>query len=69
MRSRFIALAAFVAGVVLLRQGIVFVDAYVGVRGEQRAAVEEHGVDPRALFYAESKIALAAEKEFRRKLR
>lgn len=68
MRSRLIALGLFVAGVVLLRQGIVLVDAHVGMRGEQRAAIEQHGVDPRALFYAESKVALAAEKEFRRKL-
>lgn len=68
MRSRLARLALFVAGIVLLRQGIVFVDAHVGVRSEQRAAVEQHGVDPRALFYAESRVALAAEKEFRRRL-
>lgn len=68
MHSRFVALAAFVGGVLLLRQGIVFVDAHIGMRDEQRAAIEQHGVDPRALFYAESKVALAAEKEFRRKL-
>ena len=68
MRSRFIALALFAGGVLLLRQGIVFVDAHVGMRSEQRAQVEQHGVDPRALFYAESKVALAAEKEFRKKL-
>lgn len=68
MRSRLIAPGLFVAGLVLLREGIVLVDAHVGMRAAQRAAVEEHGVDPRALFYAESKVALAAEKEFRRKL-
>ncbi|MGV3590971.1 MAG: hypothetical protein ACO1PZ_04725 [Gammaproteobacteria bacterium] len=62
-------MAAFVAGALLLRQGIVLVDTHVDMRSEQRAAIEAHGVDPRALFYAESEVALAAEKEFRRKLR
>ena len=66
MRSRILASAAFVGGALLLRQGIVLVDTHVGMRTEQRAAIEMHGVDPRALFYAESEVALAAEKEFRR---
>ncbi|HEY0963971.1 MAG TPA: hypothetical protein VGE69_16600 [Pseudomonadales bacterium] len=68
MRSRLVRVAVFVGAVILLRQGIVLVDVHVGIRSEQRAAIEQHGVDPRALFYAESSVALAAEKEFRRKL-
>lgn len=67
MRSRCVALAVFVAGLVLLRQAIVLVDQ-TAPRREQAAAVEAHGIDPRALFYAESRVALAAEKAFRRRL-
>lgn len=69
MRSKVAALAAFLGALVLLRQGIVLVDTHVDARREQSAAVEEHGIDPRALFYAESEVALAAEKQFRRRLR
>ena len=68
MRSRLIALASFLGALVLLRQGIVLIDTHVDARREQAVAVEAHGIDPRALFYAESKVALAAEKRFRRRL-
>ena len=68
MRSRLRTLALFVGALVLLRQGIAFVDDHVDARREQAAAVEAHDIDPRALFYAESEVALAAEKRFRRQL-
>ena len=68
MRSKAGRLALFVVALLLLREAIALVDANLGVRREQVVAVEEHRVDPRALFYAESAVALAAEKEFRRKL-
>lgn len=69
MRSRLRTLVLFIAGVALLRQGIALIDAHSSVRRAQAAAVEQHGIDPRALFYAESRVALAAEKDFRKKLR
>ena len=69
MRSRLRTLAWFASALLLLRQGIALLDTHLGVRREQAAAVEKHDVDPRALFYAESEVALAAEKDFRRRLR
>ena len=69
MRSKAVTLGIFLGALVLLRQGIVLIDTHLPARREQTAAVEAHDIDPRALFYAESEVALAAEKRIRRRLR
>lgn len=67
MRSRVTVWLLAAAALVLLRTGIVEIRQESAVMQGQRPLVLE-GVDPAALFYTEIPLALAAEKEVRRRL-
>lgn len=56
------------AGLVLLRAGIAELRQESPVMQAQRLLILERGIDPAALFYTELPLALAAEKEVRRRL-
>ncbi len=66
--NRCLVLLAFVAGVVLLREGIQLLDGHLAVRQEQARLILDHDLRPAAIFYTESPQALAAEKTLRRRL-
>ena len=61
-------LVLFTAGLVLFRQGIATVNSEVAVFKAQSEVILANGIDPSALFYTESRLALAAEKEVRRRI-
>lgn len=69
MRARkLLVVACFLVGLVLLQQGIER-----GIMGNEGLSahyqvVADHDIDPAALFYTESRLALAAEKEVRRRM-
>lgn len=63
--SRAAAVVIFLAALVVLRAGIVWMDDHVGVRQEYADVVSANDIDPSALFYTELSQALAAEKEVR----
>ena len=50
----------------LLRQGLELLNAGVPALREQTGLIAARGIDPAALFYTESPLALAAEKRVRR---
>jgi len=50
----------FVAALVLLRQGIVVATEQVPVIGRQVDVMQQQDIDPSALFYTDSPVALQA---------
>lgn len=63
MRSRLPWL--FVAGVLLLQQGLHWLDSRLDTRGAQRGLIEAQGIEPAALFYSELPAAHLAEHRVR----
>lgn len=62
------ALLAFVAAVVLLRQGLLWIDGNSELRKEHRATLENYDVEPAAMFYTEVSATRAAELAVRSRL-
>ena len=52
----------------LLRQGLFWLDNNLDIRRQQAALIEQQALEPAALFYTELEAALAAEKRVRRLL-
>jgi hypothetical protein len=58
----------FVTALVLLQQAIVQGNNNVDVFKAQTTLITEKNIDPAALFYTESELALKAEKEVRNRI-
>jgi hypothetical protein len=58
----------FLLGLVALQQGIAFGNGHVDRLGRQAAVIEANDIDPAAIFYTESPLALAAEKRVRHRV-
>lgn len=56
------------AGVLLLQQGIFWLDHHLAIRRQQNLLIEQLAIEPAALFYTELATALAAEKTVRQQL-
>lgn len=54
------AIPMFVVALVLLRQGIVMATEQVPVIGRQVDVMQQQDIDPSALFYTDSRVALRA---------
>ena len=54
------------AGLILLRQAIAFSNNHSPLINKQTQIIENQNIDPSALFYMESKLALDAEKTVRK---
>ena len=63
-----INLFLFLIVLVLLQQGIARATIKVDVFHAQSDLITEKNIDPSALFYTESDLALSAEKEVRRRI-
>ena len=68
MKRKLLNLFLILASVVLLQQGIAFSHSRFSMLGDYSRVVENNDIDPSALFYMESTLALAAEKGVREKL-
>jgi len=68
-KHKILHLLFFLAGIILLQQGISFSNLRVSFMGKHSRVVVEKDIDPSALFYMESDLALAAEKNIRDKLK
>ena len=53
-------ISMFVVALVLLRQGIVVATEQVPVIGRQVDVMQQQDIDPSALFYTDSRVALRA---------
>jgi len=58
----------FLAALILLQQVIALGHRYSPQWHDQATLISEQDIDPSALFYMESKLALAAEKQVRQTL-
>lgn len=56
----------FMAGLILLQQTIAFSSNHSPHINQQTLLIENQDIDPSALFYMESKLALNAEKSVRK---
>ena len=68
LSKKTIGLFLFLIGLVLLQQGIARATIKVDVLHAQSDLIAEKNIDPTALFYTESDLALRAEKEVRRRI-
>ncbi|MDT8398039.1 MAG: hypothetical protein RQ899_05435 [Pseudomonadales bacterium] len=70
MRSKHhvLAIGLFLLSLLLLQQGIVLLDRVVPAFGTQAGIIMERDIDPAALFYTQSPLALNAEKKIRKSL-
>ena len=55
----------FILGLIVLQQGIALGNAHFDLLGRQAGVIERNNIDPAALFYTDSPLALAAEKRVR----
>ena len=62
---RYLLIPVCVVLLFLLRQGLLWLDSNLDIRTQQAALIEQHALDPAALFYTELEAALAAEKRVR----
>jgi hypothetical protein len=69
MKRKLLNLFLILASAVLLQQGIAFSHLRFSMLGDYSRVVKNNDIDPSALFYMESTLALAAEKSVREKLR
>jgi hypothetical protein len=58
-------LLLFLAALLGLRTGIQYLDANLTLRGQQSQLIRQQDIDPAALFYTQSTLALRAEKTVR----
>jgi hypothetical protein len=68
MKERILKTVLFIMGLIVLQQGIAFSSNQFIQLNEQTAIIESNDIDPSAIFYTDSKLALAAEKSVRRRL-
>jgi len=68
MKAKAAKLVLSLAGLVILQQGIAFGHNNSALMGRQAALIEQEDIDPAALFYTESPLALKAEKTVRNKI-
>ena len=68
MKGKAAKLVLFLVGLVVLQQGIALGTQRFPALGRQSAVIADNNIDPSALFYTESPLALAAEKRVRNKL-
>ncbi|MBT8147645.1 MAG: hypothetical protein KJN90_12380 [Gammaproteobacteria bacterium] len=59
-RKVLVTLPLFVCALVLLRQGIVVATEQVPAIGRQVEVMQQQDIDPAALFYTDSRVALRA---------
>jgi hypothetical protein len=59
-RRTLLILPLFVCALVLLRQGIVVATQQVPAIGRQVDVMQQQDIDPAALFYTDSRVALRA---------
>ena len=64
----FLKLSIFLTALMILRMGIVQMNRQVDAIHAQTALITEKNIDPSALFYTESDLALNAEKEVRHRI-
>ena len=69
MKRKLLNLFLILASAVLLQQGIAFSHLRFLMLGDYSRVVKNNDIDPSALFYMESTLALAAEKSVREKLK
>jgi hypothetical protein len=68
MKVKVTGLLLFLAGLIVLQQVIAFGNQRIEVLEMQSAVIKDRDIDPSALFYTESRLALAAEKQMRHKI-
>lgn len=68
MKTKLAKITLFILGLVILQQGIAWGSSFGQLR-QQTIIINERDIDPAALFYTESVIALSAEKQVRRKIK
>ena len=64
----FLRLSIFLTALMILRMGIVQMNRQVDAIHAQTTLMAEKNIDPSALFYTESDLALNAEKEVRHRI-
>ena len=64
----FLKLSIFLTALMILQLGIVQMNRQVDAIHAQTALITEKNIDPSALFYTESDLALNAEKEVRHRI-
>jgi len=67
MKIKLIKSVLFLVSLLMLQQGIAYSNRF-DTLSQHTAIVEENDIDPAALFYMESKMALDAEKRVRSQL-
>lgn len=65
MRSRAVVLLLVLAALLGLQQGIRWLNGNVGIRQQQAIIIKAQDIDPAALFYTESALALSAARTVR----
>ena len=68
-RKAIVTVPLFLCTLVLLRQGIVMATEQVPAIGRQVDVVQQQDIDPAALFYTDSRVALKAIREAQEKVR
>lgn len=59
-RQLLVTVPLFLCGLMLLRQGIIVVTERVPVLSRQVDVMQQQDIDPAALFYTDSRVALRA---------
>jgi hypothetical protein len=67
MKVKIIKSVLFLVSLLMLQQGIAYSNRF-DTLSQHSAVIKENDIDPAALFYMESKMALDAEKRVRSKL-
>lgn len=68
MKTKFGKSVLFILALLMLQQGIAFSGNYFDQWQKQSDVIQIYDIDPSALFYMESKLALNAEKQMRKKV-
>ena len=66
MKIKFFKSVLFLVSLLVLQQGIALSNSQFDQMRKQAEVVKKNDIDPSALFYTESKLALQAEKNVRR---
>lgn len=68
MKVKLGKIVLFLAGLFVLQQGIAFGSSRFGQLNAQVQLIENHDIDPSAMFYMESDLALKAQRQVRLQL-
>lgn len=68
MKTKFVKVCVFLLALVILQQGLSLTANHSRQWSEQVAIIEQQDIDPAAIFYIESDLALAAEKKVRQQI-